>query len=130
LRILADVNVSGHVCSGLAAAGHEVLQVRHVLDLRTPDEEVLAEARKRRAVLLSHDQDFGGLLAVSGASGPSWINLRVTHVDSRKLVAPILTVLEAASSAVDAQRECERTPRRSCTPGRDRPEARRRGPAS
>jgi len=41
-----------------------------------PDDEVLAEARRQGAVLISADTDFGELLAHSNADEPSVILLR------------------------------------------------------
>ena len=85
MRFLADVNVSRLVVARLRSQGCDVTRVPEIMDCRSPDQEILSEARRRRAILISFDQDFGAILAVSGAITPSLINLRVTYVDAERL---------------------------------------------
>ena len=56
--------------------GHDAVHVGDLAMLGAPDELVMAEARRDRRVLVTADTDFGALLAVSGASGPSVILFR------------------------------------------------------
>lgn len=102
MRVLADVNVSRRVVDRLRAAGFEVVRVPEILDARTPDIEILAEARQRGAVLISHDQDFGALLAASGERQPSLINLRVTALEVDPLAERIRAVLVAFAEELGA----------------------------
>ena len=44
----------------------------------------------------SHDQDFGAILALSGAISPSFINLRVSNVDTEHLAVLIASVVHLA----------------------------------
>ncbi len=87
--LLADVNVSAKVVVLLRAAGFHVVRVPEIMDARATDVEILAEAVRRGAVVVSHDQDFSTILAGTGAMKPSLINLRVSHVDSKRLAARI-----------------------------------------
>ena len=98
MRLLADVNVSRHVVSHLRALGCNVTRVSEVMDAHSSDDEIIAEARRRGAVLLSHDQDFGAILAVTGAIDPSFINLRVSYVDAERLAQAIAAVLRATEA--------------------------------
>ncbi len=45
-------------------------------DPRAPDRELLAWAAERDHVLFTHDLDFGALLAMTGAAGPSVVQVR------------------------------------------------------
>jgi predicted nuclease of predicted toxin-antitoxin system len=75
--------------------------VSDLLDPRAPDEEVLAEARRLDAVVISHDQDFSALLATTGASYPSLINIRVSYVDGDRLAESIARVARATDQDLE-----------------------------
>ena len=96
VRFLADVNVSRHVVALLRQKDLDVVRVSEIMDPRTPDGGVLAEARSRGAILISHDQDFTALLALSGATAPSLINLRVSYADPERLANEIVAVVRTA----------------------------------
>jgi predicted nuclease of predicted toxin-antitoxin system len=93
MRFLADVNVSRHVVERLRSQGYSVVRVPEIMDPRTPDREIVSEARRRGAIVISFDQDFGAILAVSGATSPSLVNLRVTYVDADRLANAIAAVV-------------------------------------
>ena len=98
LKLLADVNISALVVARLRDAGVEVTRVVEIMDRRASDAEIVAAARQRDAVLLSHDQDFGALLAIAGANKPSLINLRTSSVDVDFLTRCILRARATAAS--------------------------------
>jgi predicted nuclease of predicted toxin-antitoxin system len=93
MRFLADVNVSRHVVERLKSQGYSVIRVPEIMDPRTPDQEIISEARQRGAIVISFDQDFGAILAISGATTPSLVNLRVTYVDADRLAKAIVAVV-------------------------------------
>jgi predicted nuclease of predicted toxin-antitoxin system len=98
MKLLADVNVSRHVVSRLKALGYDATRVSDIMSPRSSDNEIISEARQRGAVLLSHDQDFGAILAITGAVDPSFINLRVSYVDTERLAQAIAAVLRATEA--------------------------------
>ncbi len=98
MQLLADVNVSRRVVLRLRSLGLDVVRVSDILDCRASDRDILVEARRLGAVILSCDQDFGALLAVSGATGPSLINLRVSRVDVEELAHTIMAVLRVTEA--------------------------------
>ncbi|MEX2627870.1 MAG: DUF5615 family PIN-like protein [Ilumatobacteraceae bacterium] len=76
MRFLLDENQSPAIVGLLVEAGHDVVHVRD-LDMRgSPDVAVLAAASAADRVVISADTDFGELLAVSNARGPSILLLR------------------------------------------------------
>src|SRR6185369_2390946 len=97
MRFLADVNVSRHVVERLCAEGFDVVRAPHVMDCRATDAEIIAEARRRDAVAISYDQDFTAILATTGATRPSLINLRVSYVDADRLARNIAAVIRATT---------------------------------
>lgn len=102
MKLLADVNVSASVVARLRSDGVDVTRVVDVMDARSPDAQVVEAALERGAVLVSHDQDFGALLAIAGARKPSLINLRTSSVDVDFLVRCIKRVLTNAGEDLAA----------------------------
>lgn len=98
MKVLADINVSVVVVDILRRSGVAIERVIDSLDPRSSDVEILAAALERGAVLLSHDQDFAELLALSGAIKPSLINVRVTSIDPVFLARCIRRALQEAST--------------------------------
>ncbi len=48
--------------------------------------------------MISHDQDFTAILALSGATQPSLINLRVSSVDASRIASLIVGATRAAEA--------------------------------
>ncbi len=94
MKYIADVNVSRRVVESLRALGFDIIRVTELLDARSSDQTILSEAARLHAVLISHDH-FGALLAITGATSPSFVNLRLSEVDATRLAASIEQVLRA-----------------------------------
>ncbi|MCB9740797.1 MAG: DUF5615 family PIN-like protein [Deltaproteobacteria bacterium] len=89
MRLLIDMNLSPTLCSMLAAAGFDAT---HWSDAGEPDaaDTVLMEwARTNEAVVVTHDLDFGILLALTRAVGPSVVQVRGLDA-SPESVLPLL----------------------------------------
>ncbi|MCZ7679358.1 MAG: DUF5615 family PIN-like protein [Sandaracinaceae bacterium] len=102
MKLLIDVNLSPGVVSALSALGHEAVRASDILDPRATDEEIIAEARRRDAVIVTRDQDFSALLVVSAATKPSIVNLRLALVDPGALAAVIDAVVRDRGEDLDA----------------------------
>lgn len=76
MRFLVDANVSPRVAALLAAAGHDALSVRDVGLAAAPDDDILDWASTSHRVIISHDTDFGTLLAARRQVKPSFILVR------------------------------------------------------
>jgi predicted nuclease of predicted toxin-antitoxin system len=63
MKFLANMGISPHVVEWLLTNGHDAVHL-HTLGLdRATDNEVLQKARQEDRVLITHDLDFGELLA-------------------------------------------------------------------
>jgi predicted nuclease of predicted toxin-antitoxin system len=102
MRILADVNISPKVVACLRDLGIDAERVSNVLDARASDEEVLAEAARQNAVLVSRDQDFSAILAATNATKPSHVNVRVSQVEADRLATLLASVLKATAADLSA----------------------------
>jgi predicted nuclease of predicted toxin-antitoxin system len=70
-RLLVDMNLSIEWISLLRAAGHEAVHWSEVGDPRAPDTVLMQWAIANGYAVFTHDLDFGTMLALSGADGPS-----------------------------------------------------------
>jgi predicted nuclease of predicted toxin-antitoxin system len=88
MNFLLNMNVHRDMAAPLKKRGHVC---RHIGDIgmsRAKDVEIVVEAKKAGEVIITHDLDYGHLLAFSGEKAPSVIilglrNLRTDEVISR-----------------------------------------------
>ena len=77
MRFLLDENIPPSLAVLLKKIGHEA---RHVVDIgytSTPDFKISAFAAQSGEIILTHDTDFGTILALSGNNRPSVILFRL-----------------------------------------------------
>jgi predicted nuclease of predicted toxin-antitoxin system len=80
MKILLDMNLSPEWCDVLARHGWETVHWSAVGDPRAPDSTLMSWARAHGYVVLTHDLDFGTLLAVTRAEAPSVVQIRTQDV--------------------------------------------------
>lgn len=76
MRFLIDANLSPHLVSLLASDGHDAVAVREIGLSQATDDEVVDYAANDDRIVVSHDTDFGALLAYRGLTRPSFILFR------------------------------------------------------
>lgn len=76
MKLLVDMNLSPRWAVALEAADVDACHWSTVGASAAADEEVLSWAATNGFVLLTHDLDFGTILAFSGAATPSVIQIR------------------------------------------------------
>lgn len=94
-RFLLDMGVSIRVAELLRALGH---QADHLADLglsTLPDEDILAEAMARDAVVITSDKDLAGVVVTEGRSSPSVITLRLDNPNAGEQMAALTRMLNA-----------------------------------
>jgi predicted nuclease of predicted toxin-antitoxin system len=80
IKVLIDVNLSPAWTAMLATKGIEAVHWTAVGDPRAPDDELLRYAREHGYIVFTHDLDFGLLLALTRANGPSVVQVRAQNV--------------------------------------------------
>jgi predicted nuclease of predicted toxin-antitoxin system len=93
MRLVLDQGVPRDAATGLRDLGHECLHVAEIGMSKAADDEILAFSLKVNAVVVTLDADFHTILAVSGASGPSVIRLRLQGLVSPEVVRTVQSVL-------------------------------------
>ncbi|MCX7854715.1 MAG: DUF5615 family PIN-like protein [Anaerolineae bacterium] len=92
MKFLLNMNVPRSLAVSLMAQGHSC---RHVGDIgmgRASDETILQEARAHQEVIITHDLDYGHLLALSGEPAPSVLIFRLRNTHPENLFARMMWV--------------------------------------
>ena len=100
LRFVLDNSVSPRISDALRTAGFDSVHVRDYGMSAAADETILARALAEGRIVVAADTDFGTLLALSGAFGPSVILFRGPGIRRPERQAAVLVAnlanLEAA----------------------------------
>jgi predicted nuclease of predicted toxin-antitoxin system len=80
VKILIDMNLTPEWAAVLARHGHSCVHWSEIGDPRAEDPVLMEWAAREGYVVLTHDLDFGSLLALTHASGPSVLQIRTQDV--------------------------------------------------
>lgn len=100
MRILVDMNLSPRWVTALETAG---IEARHWSAVGAPgatDEDILSWTAANGFVLLTHDLDFGAILACSGANIPSVIQIRTEDLRPDFLAGRVASMLPQLAQAL------------------------------
>lgn len=76
MRFLVDANLSPRLAALLSAEGHDAIAVRDLGLAAASDDDILDHAAADDLIILSHDTDFGALLAYRRLTKPSFVLIR------------------------------------------------------
>ena len=76
MKFLLDMGISLETGRFLMELGYDAVHLIRLAMERASDQEILDRAKKDERIILTHDLDFGKLLAFSGASMPSVLVFR------------------------------------------------------
>ncbi len=82
MKFLLDVGITPALGQMLEARGHSFRYLPNFYSNRTTDTDILEIARQHNEVIITHDLDFGTLLAFSGQPEPSVILFRLHHISA------------------------------------------------
>jgi predicted nuclease of predicted toxin-antitoxin system len=85
----------------LQAAGHEAVHWSEVGDPRTPDTVLMQWAIANCYAIFTHDLDFGTMLDLSGAAGPSVLQARCLNVLHEAIVTLVLSLLKSYGAEIE-----------------------------
>ncbi len=102
MRLLVDVNLSPTWVSLLELEGWQAIHWSAVGDPRAPDHTIMAWARSNGFIVFTHDLDFGAILAVTDAAGPSVIQVRTQDVSPDHLGRLVVDALRQYESLLEA----------------------------
>ena len=101
MKILIDMNLSPDWVSAFEAANIEAVHWSTIRDPRAEDTEIVDYARTNGYIVFTHDLDFGTILALTHASGPSVIQVRTQDILPSALCATLILVIRDNITALD-----------------------------
>ena len=90
VQLVVDMNLSAEWVTELAQHGWSATHWSTVGDLRADDSVIMAWALTNGYVVFTHDLDFGAVLALTHATGPSVLQVRGQNVLPEDM-APLVT---------------------------------------
>jgi predicted nuclease of predicted toxin-antitoxin system len=102
LSIVIDMNLSPDWAPALTQQGYGAVHWSSIGNPRAGDSTIMAWAASNRHVVFTHDLDFGTLLALTHAGGPSVIQLRTRNVLPDHCLGLLLAALQQHASDLAA----------------------------
>ena len=109
MKFLADMGISPRVVEELRQKGHDAV---HLIDEglnRLPDGDVLDKTRRENRILLTHDLDFGELLAAGRGSLPSVIIFRLKDMRAANVSRHLFSLIKQQAEALNRGAICSVT---------------------
>jgi predicted nuclease of predicted toxin-antitoxin system len=100
-KFVIDMNLSPRWAPALRDEGWEAVHWADVGDQAEEDDAIARWARENQAIVLTQDLDFGEILAITNADGPSTVLLRTRAVRVEQLAARLMPILRQAEEAFD-----------------------------
>ena len=101
MKLLLDMNLSPIWVRFLEENGFETVHWSTIGDPTATDAVIMAWARGRGFVVMTHDLDFSALLAATEAVGPSVIQVRTQDVLPDTVGRDVVRVLQDHRAALD-----------------------------
>ena len=94
MNFLIDMNLSPKWEEVFKRHGWSAVHWSTVGNPRATDQVVMDWARENQSIVFTHDLDFGMLLALTNAEGPSVIQVRVQNVAPEHLEAIVVAAIQ------------------------------------
>jgi predicted nuclease of predicted toxin-antitoxin system len=85
MRFLVDMGLSRHTSNHLNRSGHDSIHLRDLGQQRSSDQEIIEQARNESRIILTHDLDFGRIVALSRGHLPSVITFRLQDMSPQNV---------------------------------------------
>lgn len=94
MKLLLDQGMPRGCVAWLQQSGHDVSHVADIGMAEADDREILDRGRQESQIIITHDADFHALLALSGATMPSVVRLRIEGLKSDECAGVVNHVLQ------------------------------------
>ena len=94
MKFLADMGISPRVVEELRQKGYDAVHLSDEHLHRMVDGDILEKACRENRILLTHDLDFGELLAASGENLPSVIIFRLKDMRAANVNRHLFSILK------------------------------------
>lgn len=100
MKLLLDMNLTPRWVEPLRLAGHEAVHWSALGDPRASDAELMDFARNHGFVVMTHDLDFGDILAATEGTAPSVVQIRSDDLTPERLLTHVLRALDQCRDAL------------------------------
>lgn len=100
-RLVIDINLSPRLVPLLAERGLGAVHWSNIGSPMARDEEILDWARRTEAIVLTHDLDFGSILAATAGDAPSVIQVRTEDVAPDVIIEDLVRILHHYEAELD-----------------------------
>lgn len=101
MRLLVDMNLSPRWVGLSAGAGIEAVHWSTIGAMSASDVEIMSHARASDLVVLTHDLDFGAILAATQGEKPSVVQLRADDVSPDVIGRQVLAALRQLAAELE-----------------------------
>ncbi len=101
MKLLIDMNLSPRWVNLLTDAGIDATHWSTLGATNAPDVAIVAFARTNGYVVLTHDLDFGAILAATQGDKPSVVQIRAEDVSPNVIGKPVIDALRQMCAELD-----------------------------
>lgn len=101
MKLVVDMNLSPDWVTFLVQAGWKTIHWSNIGNPRAADSEIMAWAKQNSHVVFTHDLDFGTILALTQAEGPSVIQVRTQDVTPSAIGKLVVNALQQFGPALE-----------------------------
>ena len=94
MKFLLDMNLSPDWIKEFKNRGFDAVHWSSIGAANAPDVSIMAYAREKGYIVFTHDLDFGAMIAATGASFPSVIQVRIQDVSPNSLSDRFFKIVE------------------------------------
>jgi len=102
IRFLLDMGLAQSSGELLRSLGHDAVHLRDQGLQRLPDEQIVMKAQSEGRTIITHDLDFGRIVALSGGTVPSIVTLRLTDMTPARVNIALEAVLRDTVESLDS----------------------------
>src|SRR5690242_6756494 len=102
MKLLVDMNLSPGWVAWLANAGWQANHWSEVGKVNASDSEILAYAAACDYVVLTHDLDFGAILAITHGEKPSVVQIRSVDISPQTIATQTIAALRHVQAELEA----------------------------
>lgn len=101
MKLLVDMNLTPRWVTLLASVGIDAVHWSEIGDDSAADSAIMTHAKLHDFVVLTHDLDFGAILAATGGGKPSVVQIRADDPSPEVVGQQVLAALKLMTAELD-----------------------------
>lgn len=102
MKLLVDMNLARRWVGWLGDKGQEAVHWSSIGSPEASDPEIMSYARANDFVVLTHDLDFGAILAATHGEKPSVVQIRAEDTSPETIGVQVIGALRLLAAALEA----------------------------